>query len=124
MAESSYQAASGELHKQRGVGPDDIVDVTVTRDGTWSRRGFMGIYGVVAVISWETGQVLDTIVLCKRALCVPRWLVLWENLIEGRLYLIEGRCPAVKGSTHAYYFSNQILSYFSICLHVYTGTEN
>lgn len=28
-------------------------------DGTWSKRGFTATYGIVAVIAWETGQVLD-----------------------------------------------------------------
>ena len=41
------------------------VDITVTFDGTWSKRGFTANYGVVAVISWDTGRVLDTVVLSK-----------------------------------------------------------
>ena len=44
---------------------DDVVDCTVTCDGIWSRRGFVANYGVVAVLSWETGQVLDVVVLSK-----------------------------------------------------------
>ena len=39
--------------------------VTVTFDGTWSKRGYSALYGVVAVISWDTGRVLDTCVLSK-----------------------------------------------------------
>ena len=45
--------------------PDDVVDVTVTCDGTWSHCGFVVAYGVVAVLSWETGQVLDVMVQSK-----------------------------------------------------------
>ena len=42
-----------------------MVDVIVTCYGTWSHRGFTAAYGVVAVLSWETGQVLDVVVLSK-----------------------------------------------------------
>ena len=31
----------------------------VTCDGTWSKRGFTALYGVVVVASWDSGQVLD-----------------------------------------------------------------
>ena len=58
----SSKVASAQLH---GADPSDIVDGTVTCDGTWSHRGFVAPYGVVAVISWETGQVLDVTVLSK-----------------------------------------------------------
>jgi len=40
-------------------------DITVTFDGTWSKLGFTALYGVVVVISLDTGRVLDTHVLCK-----------------------------------------------------------
>ncbi len=41
------------------------VDITVTFDGTWSKRGYTANYGAVVVISWDTGRVLDTHVLSK-----------------------------------------------------------
>ena len=37
----------------------------MTCDGTWARRGFQSLYGVVAVASWKTGKVLDVEVLSK-----------------------------------------------------------
>lgn len=43
----------------------DPLDITVTFDGTWSKRGFTAIYGVMVVISWDTGRVLDAHVLSK-----------------------------------------------------------
>ena len=61
----SSKVASAQLHRLQGPDPSDSVDVTVTCDGPWSRRGFVAPYGVVAVISWETGQVLDVTVLSK-----------------------------------------------------------
>ena len=65
VCEESSRSASAQLRRFQGADPDDVVDVTVTCDGTWSRRGFVAAYGVVAVLSWETGQVLDVVVLSK-----------------------------------------------------------
>ena len=42
-----------------GISNDDIVDIAVTYDGTWSKRGHTANYGFGFVISVETGQVLD-----------------------------------------------------------------
>ena len=61
----SCKSASAQLHRLQGADPGDVVDVTGTCYGTWSRRGFITAYGVMAVLSWETGQVLDVTVLSK-----------------------------------------------------------
>ena len=59
-----------DLHCQRN--PDtteDIIDVTVSFDGTWSKRGFTAPFGIGFAISAETGQVLDYDFASK--LCLP-----------------------------------------------------
>lgn len=63
--EVSQSAAASHLRKTIGAKEDEVVDVKVTCDGTWSRRGHQAIYGVVVVASWDTGQVLDVEVLSK-----------------------------------------------------------
>ena len=45
--------------------PDTVLDVTVTFDGTWSKRGFRALYCVGVVMSWVTGEVLDTELVSK-----------------------------------------------------------
>ena len=42
-----------------GLLDDEIVDIAVTYDGTWSKRGHTASYGFGFVISVETGQVID-----------------------------------------------------------------
>lgn len=42
-----------------------VKDITVTCDGTWSHRGFVSKYGVVLVIHYETGLVVDYELLSK-----------------------------------------------------------
>lgn len=59
--------ASANLYLKLGAGQDEVIDVAVTCDGTWSKRGFDAIilYGIMAVIAWETGQVLDFEIMNK-----------------------------------------------------------
>ena len=65
VCDESSRSASAQLRTLQGANQDDVVDVTVTCDGPWSCRWFMANYGVVAVLSWETGQVLDVVGLSK-----------------------------------------------------------
>ena len=64
-AKANMNAASKYLHILNGVDPQDTLVIKVTCDGTWSRRGFTAIHGVVVVISYDTGQVLDFEVMSK-----------------------------------------------------------
>ncbi len=69
----SFIAASTHLHDLENVPHNQVIDVMVTCDGTWSKRGFTALYGVVVVASWKTGQVLDVEVLSKHcASCTQR----------------------------------------------------
>ena len=61
--EAQFSAAAALL--QKDTTPDEIVDIRVTCDGTWSRRGHQAKYGIVVVASWENGLVLDTEMLSK-----------------------------------------------------------
>lgn len=59
-------SASAYLHALHGSAPTEVIDTAVTCDGTWSKRGFTATYGIVVVISWETGKILDYEILSKR----------------------------------------------------------
>ena len=78
-ARENMVAASAHLHQSRGVPFDEIIDVPVTCDGTWSKRGFTATYGVVAVIAWETGQVLDFEIKSKHCSACSRKLQTLEK---------------------------------------------
>ena len=45
-AEAEQQTAVGRLREACGATPDDVLDVKVTFDGTWSKRGHTAKYGV------------------------------------------------------------------------------
>ena len=61
--EASFADAAAELRKD--VPEDQVLDITVTCEGTWARREFQCLYGVVVVVSWKTGKVLDVEILSK-----------------------------------------------------------
>ena len=47
--------------------------IPVTIDGTWMERGFSSLYGVVFVVTWQTGQVVDYCVLSKHCAKCKHW---------------------------------------------------
>ena len=52
----------------------DVIDVAVSFDGTWAKRGFTSLTGVVFAISVDTGEVLDYHVLSKACQkCARKW---------------------------------------------------
>ena len=65
MKNAGQQLHSMIVEENEGVTDDDVVDVAVSFDGTWAKRGFTSLIGVVFVISVGTGEVLDYEILSK-----------------------------------------------------------
>lgn len=65
MALQNMLDASKHLHALHGEDPDVVIDIAVTCDGTWSKRGFTATHGLVVIIAWESGQVIDYEILTK-----------------------------------------------------------
>ena len=59
------QEACNRLHDFYEKPHDQVIDVGVSVDGTWMKRGYLSKYGVSAAISCETGEVLDFEIMCK-----------------------------------------------------------
>ena len=51
--------AAVEIRSAQNAENNDIVNCPVSSDGTWQKRGFSSQNGCVAVISTDTGKVLD-----------------------------------------------------------------
>ena len=49
------------------------VDIAVSTDGTWMRRGHSSLYGVQSVISYDTSQVLDVDLMSKHCSQCTSW---------------------------------------------------
>ncbi|GFX70541.1 uncharacterized protein TNCV_875151 [Trichonephila clavipes] len=61
----------------------NIRDIPVAVDGTWQKRGYSSMNGVVTVTSVDTGKVIDTEILSKHCVCKDKketWTGLQEEL--------------------------------------------
>lgn len=65
IKQEMLQKTHDAIRKSLGVGPEVILNMAVTYDGTWQKRGFVSLNGANFVIDIETGLVLDFIVLSK-----------------------------------------------------------
>ena len=54
-----------EVRTVLGEKGNHILDIAVSFDGTWSKRGFTANFGIGFVISTDTGKVLDYVVMSK-----------------------------------------------------------
>ena len=63
VAEKSMSDAAEELKNLNGDGKN--TDVGVSVDGTWQRKGFTSMNGVITAISVDNGKVLDVSILSK-----------------------------------------------------------
>ena len=60
VAERSMEAVATKLR-----GKASTADVGVSVDGTWQRKGYASMNGIITAISIESGKVLDTAILSK-----------------------------------------------------------
>ncbi|XP_030849798.1 uncharacterized protein LOC100891291 [Strongylocentrotus purpuratus] len=65
MKEAGERVREVVLNANPELNSDDVLDVAVSYDGTWHRRGFVSNHGVGIVMSMDTGEVLDREVLSK-----------------------------------------------------------
>ena len=70
-AEESMNLAVKSLRTQAHR-ESEILDVSISCDGTWARREFTSLHGVVVVASLETGQILDCEVISKTCYACKR----------------------------------------------------
>ena len=52
---------------------DSVEDIAVSFDGTWAKRGHTSLYGVVFVLSVDTGEVLDYCIMSKFCKACSMW---------------------------------------------------
>ena len=73
QAEASMSQARAEVRELYRATDVDICDILVSCDGTWQRRGFSSLFGAVFIIAYETGKVVDYIVLSKHCYGCKYW---------------------------------------------------
>lgn len=65
MQRSRQMVHDAYLELQKVPDSDGILDITVSFDGSWHKRGFTSNYGIAAVIDLQTGLVIDYVVMSK-----------------------------------------------------------
>ena len=65
VTDQMLRDAHVKLHEHYNCQMDEVINVPVTFDGTWSKRGYTAKYGVGVVISVDTNSVLDFVILSK-----------------------------------------------------------
>ena len=70
VAQSSKSATAGELRKPSMK--DLPADIGVSVDGTWQKRGYVSLNCVVAVISMDSGKVIDIEVMSRYCLACQK----------------------------------------------------
>lgn len=63
LARHTVKEAHAELDSS--LSDEPIVEITVSFDGSWHKRGFTSPFGIGLVIDILTGLVIDFVVLCK-----------------------------------------------------------
>ena len=64
VSKSLSDSAKG-VRESLGANDVDTINIAVSFDGTWSKRGFTASYGIGVVIAVETGEVLDYAIISK-----------------------------------------------------------
>lgn len=94
VAEAEMEKVVKEIRAASNAANNETTDVTVCCDGTWARRGFQLLYGVVAGIHVDTGKVVDYEVKSKVASIVgPRKILI--PLLSSTLNGWKPTCPSV-----------------------------
>ena len=59
VVQKSMEAARKQVRDLVGASSDEVVDVLVSCDGTWQKRGYSSLFGAVFIIAHTTGKVID-----------------------------------------------------------------
>lgn len=74
VSQTSQKVAAKETREKLGVLDDTtIADCHVSVDGTWQRRGYASLNGIVTLMSRQNGKCLDTHVMTKTCKSCQHW---------------------------------------------------
>ena len=65
VAETSMRNAVSQTKELYEGGEDGIVNIAVSGDGTWRKRGYTSSIGITSVLSLANGKVLDTEIMSR-----------------------------------------------------------
>jgi len=59
--------------KKKTIDKGENNGITVSGDGSWRKRGFSSLFGIVSFIGWYTGKVVDVVVKSKFCKACLMW---------------------------------------------------
>ena len=65
VSEEIMSEAAQEMKTLKGKKGHEIVDASISCDGTWQRRGFASLSSSFTSISLDTGKIIDTEVMSR-----------------------------------------------------------
>jgi len=72
VSEKSMKNAA-QKEKALSIEKGQTNGITVSGDGTWRKRGFSSLFGLVTLIGWYTGKVVDCVVKSKYCKSCEYW---------------------------------------------------
>ena len=81
-AESNQKMAAEEVHDIKGIDIAKPVNCQISVDGSWQKRGYSSLNGVVTAIAHDNSKVIDVIVLSKHC----KQCQIWENRKDNPRY--------------------------------------
>ena len=74
IANASMSIAAEDIHNENiDTISDDTVDIDISADGTWQRRGFASLNGLSTIMAVDIGKCLDYEVLTKECKACQVW---------------------------------------------------
>ena len=72
-AQKCMEGARKQVRDLAGASSDEVVDVLVSCDGTWKKRGYSSLFGAIFIIAHTTGKVIDYHVMSKVCAGYKHW---------------------------------------------------
>lgn len=72
VSDLSMKKAAKE-EKEKSIEKGQTEEITVSGDGSWRKRGFSSLFGIVTLIGLHTGKVVDTVVKSKYCKSYEYW---------------------------------------------------
>ena len=73
VSEESQKSAANEIREAIGCIDENPAECQVSVDGTWQKRGFSSLNGVVTIMSKDSSKGIDTVVMSKSCKACLHW---------------------------------------------------
>ena len=106
VCQQSMRAAAEDVKKFYEPEEEGVFDIGISEGGTWSRRGYSSMYGIVTAMSTVSGKAIDIEVMSKECKECTVWrnkegTPQFEDWWEGHQHLCQANHLGSSGSMYA-----------------------